>query len=380
MSLTIINHPHETFTPSQSGALATVIWECCRAAQRSGSCPTVISRESPVPTFPWPELISIPYPRAEETGRLSWLWRAERKLTGWRHLRHRAYAVRVDRAIHSSKKTGPFLLNNDPEMAVFLRQRFPSAVIAHWFHNQMEASPRVREAYGRSVDVTLGISEFNGRWIREYYGLSEAHTVYNGIDLERFRPCHEKASGDLPIINFVGRTGIEKGPDILLEAALALAKRGLRFGLQVIGSNHFDRFVLDDYQRRLNALTAELEALNIAVRRPGHVGRAELPVELQKADIHVVPARWDEPFGLTTLEGMACGLATVASRTGGTPEIIGDAGLLFERENVVELADRLEPLICRKAVRSEVAARCRERAGAFTWDRTWRSLSTALSS
>src|SRR5439155_23454526 len=132
-----------------------------------------------------------------------------------------------------------------------------------------------------------------------------------------------------PIINFVGRTGIEKGPDVLLAAALRLAKRTKEFRLQLLGSNHWDRFELDDYQRKLQKMAAELQAMGIEVRCAGHIDRASLPDELRKAHIHVVPARWDEPFGMTTIEGMACGLATVASRTGGTPQVVGDAALLF---------------------------------------------------
>jgi glycosyltransferase involved in cell wall biosynthesis len=103
-----------------------------------------------------------------------------------------------------------------------------------------------------------------------------------------------------------------------------------------------------------------------------------LPAEIAKAHIHVVPSRWDEPFGLTTLEGMASGLATVASATGGTPEVVGDAGLMFDRESVEQLADRLWELVENPDHRREVAARCRRRAEEFTWARTWQRLSGLL--
>jgi len=84
-----------------------------------------------------------------------------------------------------------------------------------------------------------------------------------------------------------------------------------------------------------------------------------------------VPSRWDEPFGLVTPEGMATGLATVASRTGGTPEIVADAGLLFERGDAEELAAHLERLIEDEALRRDYARRARMRAEHFTWDKAW---------
>jgi glycosyltransferase involved in cell wall biosynthesis len=121
-----------------------------------------------------------------------------------------------------------------------------------------------------------------------------------------------------------------------------------------------------------------VEAKGITVRRTGHVDRASLPAEIAKAHIHVVPSRWDEPFGLTTLEGMSTGLATVASATGGTPELVGDAGLLFERDSVEGLTNRLAELVDHDANRLAVAQRCRKRAAEFTWDRAWTTLRQML--
>jgi glycosyltransferase involved in cell wall biosynthesis len=175
----------------------------------------------------------------------------------------------------------------------------------------------------------------------------------------------------VPVINFVGRTGIEKAPDLVLKAAVKLAARGLTFGVQILGSNHWDRLEMDDYQRELQRLAADLESRGIAVRRPGHIARAALPGELRRADIHVVPSRWEEPFALTILEGMACGLATIASRTGGAPEVVGDAGLLFERDDVDGLAEQLARLMTDPALRGDYARRARARAEEFTWDKTW---------
>ena len=70
------------------------------------------------------------------------------------------------------------------------------------------------------------------------------------------------------------------------------------------------------------------------------IDRASLPAELQKAHIHVVPSRWDEPFGLVTLEGMACEVVPIATRTGGVPEVIehGVSGFLADVGDVETMA------------------------------------------
>jgi glycosyltransferase involved in cell wall biosynthesis len=98
---------------------------------------------------------------------------------------------------------------------------------------------------------------------------------------------------------------------------------------------------------------------------------------LRKAHIHVVPSRWDEPFGLATLEGMASGLAVIASRTGGTTEVVDGAGLLFERDSTDQLADHLTTLLGDVKLRDEYGVRARARAEKFSWARTWTEIQKA---
>lgn len=371
MSVVFINYPLETWTPTSSGALATILWECCRAAQSRGHLPWVITRASAAPRFPWPQTIALDPPALPTHPLALKALRAERKLTGWRHLRHRAYAFRVTSALRRHKLLHlPLVLINDPEMTVYLRRHFPQATILHWFENQLPASARFQKLYRGAADVTAGVSDFTGRWVADFYGLDGVETIPNGVDAAQFRPAGAAPPG-LPTISFVGRTGIEKAPDLLLRAALALSERTRAFRLLLIGSNHWDRLEMDDYQRELQSLTLALEARGIQVERPGHVGRAALPDVLRRAQIHVVPSRWDEPFGMTTLEGMASGLAVVASDTGGTPEVVGDAGLRFGRDDVDGLAAHLGRLVADPRLVADYGHRGRERALEFPWGRTW---------
>ena len=71
------------------------------------------------------------------------------------------------------------------------------------------------------------------------------------------------------------------------------------------------------------------------------------------------------------------GLATVASRTGGTPEVVGDGGFLFEGL-VDELAGHLHRLITDRELRREYGLRARARAEELTWDHTWSRLRELL--
>ncbi len=383
MSVVFINCTGETFTPTKSGAIATWAWEVCRAAQKQGLEPWIISRSrADAEPYPWPRTVLLDYPwipsfRGTGLGRVLEM---QRKLTGWGHVRQGAYAARIVRAIRERRLENlPFILHNDPELAVHLRQCFPRAAIVHLFHNANPCSEKYRLLFPGAVTVAAGVSDFICRWQEKYFGLSRGavKTLYNGVDIERFTPREQVPDG-LPVINFVGRTDATKAPDLLLRAAKKLAVKTRAFGVQILGARYYWGTEPDDYQRMIEELAQDLERDGITVRRPGLIGRGALPDELRKAQIHVVPSRWDEPFGLAALEGMACGLATVASRSGGIPEIINQSGLLFERDSVDDLAAHLESLISDTSLRTEYTRKARARAETFTWDRTWSELRQLL--
>src|SRR5258706_10027973 len=307
MKFVFISQSQERFTPTQSGAVATVIWELCRAAAaREGVEPVVITRPSTAQPYDWANTVFVDYPRVP-TGKVGVaMCRLARRANGWLHLRQRTWGQRVVRAIRERDLASmPLVLHNDPEMVALLREEFPKAFIVHLFHSYHACKERFRGRLGDSADVIAAVSGFTARWAESYYGLTagSVQTMHLGVDAELFCPAERDVPGP-PVINYVGRTGSEKAPDLLLEAAVELVKRGHQFRLQLIGSNHFDRFEMDDYQRRLGALVAELEQLGVQVRRPGHVRRADLPAGFRKAHIHVVPSRCDEALWVTTVERM----------------------------------------------------------------------------
>jgi glycosyltransferase involved in cell wall biosynthesis len=108
----------------------------------------------------------------------------------------------------------------------------------------------------------------------------------------------------------------------------------------------------------------------VEVHFVGHVDRASVPSRMADADIHILPSRWDEPCALTLLEAMSCGLAVVASATGGTPEIIGSSGVLFPRDDAGTLADLLRALLDHPEARDALGDSARRRARRFTWSET----------
>ncbi len=144
---------------------------------------------------------------------------------------------------------------------------------------------------------------------------------------------------DRPLI-FVGRLVSDKGVDLLLDALAQLRSQGLTPTLTpmltVVGGGPEE-----------TALKAQAQQLGI-VTQVDFVGvkvGEELAQLLSAHQILVVPSRWQEPFGIVALEGIACGCVAVGSEEGGLPEAMGDCGVTFANGDVVALTQALANLL-----------------------------------
>jgi glycosyltransferase involved in cell wall biosynthesis len=132
---------------------------------------------------------------------------------------------------------------------------------------------------------------------------------------------------------FVGRLVRDKGVDILISALWLLRERNLRPSLTIVGNGPeltelrrmVDRFQLADRVAFVGTQTGKalVELLN------GH-------------RVIVVPSRWQEPFGLVALEGVACGCRAIVAECGGLLEAAGPLAVAFEHERGAALAAAIE--------------------------------------
>jgi glycogen synthase len=164
---------------------------------------------------------------------------------------------------------------------------------------------------------------------------TDSTVIPNPYDARRFGPGSlvEKRSGDLV---FLGRLVSEKGIDVLLKALAKLRAHGLTPKLTIIGAGP----ELSIMQQMAAALELNDQVIFAGLRR-----EEELAILLRKHKILVVPSRYDEPFGVVALEGIACGCVVVGSRGGGLPEAIGPCGITVPNGDASALARALEQLL-----------------------------------
>jgi len=135
---------------------------------------------------------------------------------------------------------------------------------------------------------------------------------------------------------FVGRLVSDKGLDVLLDALGLLASQGTRPDLTIVG---------DGPERTRLEAQAHRAGLDRQVRFLGSVTGEALARVLNRHRILVVPSRYNEPFGIVALEGIACGCVVVGSEGGGLPEAIGPCGRTFPNGNAAALAQALAALL-----------------------------------
>jgi glycosyltransferase involved in cell wall biosynthesis len=85
------------------------------------------------------------------------------------------------------------------------------------------------------------------------------------------------------------------------------------------------------------------------------------------ARCHVHAAHY-EGFGLPPLEAMACGTPTIVSNVSSLPEVVGDAALLVNPENVEEIAIALHRLLNDDHLHAELREKGHQRARCYSWE------------
>ena len=153
-------------------------------------------------------------------------------------------------------------------------------------------------------------------------------------------------------IGFAGRCDYSKGIDILIAAAGKLIDSGQPVKVEIAG-NGKERKALEERIKE--------KGWDGAIKFIGGVPYQEIRAFISSCYIFVIPSRIDN-LPTVIIEAMCCHVPVVASATGGIPELVTNnkTGLLFEKGNSDDLAEKISLLVNNRQARDEMAVEGRK--------------------
>lgn len=187
--------------------------------------------------------------------------------------------------------------------------------------------------------------------------------IHEAVDVGgRFRPGGPRPVPDRYVL-FVGSEQPRKNLPVLLEAFARLRRDPALADLRLVkvgaaGGENLRRHTLDAVRQL---------GLEGDVIFTGFVPDEALPAYYTHAEALVLPSRY-EGFGFPPVEAMACACSVVVSSAGSLPEVVGDAALVVDPDDVPGLADALRRVLTEPGLREQLVAAGRRRAEGFRWD------------
>jgi len=192
--------------------------------------------------------------------------------------------------------------------------------------------------------------------------------IPHGIDGRFFAPVHSPPANPNPAVPqpfelvYVSIIDHYKHQDKVAQAAAQLAARGHHLRLTLIGPAYPPAL------RRLQSVLKDIDPQGLVVRYLGPIAHAEIHAVYARADIGLFASSCENMPNIL-LEQMAAGLPIACSDRGPMPEILGDAGVFFDPENVESISGALLALMTSAELRMRTARAAQARARQYSWTR-----------
>ena len=247
----------------------------------------------------------------------------------------------------------PYLLT---EHGIYFRERVLGMIASNPIHklfwiNFIRALAKANYFY---ADKIVTVCNFNITWEKRLgVPLNKIETIYNGVNLERFKSKENVLKHDLSE-TVVCMSRIDRIKDLfnLIEAMKHVKQRFPNVKCKIFGP------VEDEEYYRLCVQRVRKLGLEKTVTFEGDTNAPE--DELNKADVVALPSL-SEAFPYSVVEAMACGKVVVATDVGGVKEAINDCGIVVPARSSRRLAEGISRALADSSLREKISVSARER-------------------
>jgi len=213
----------------------------------------------------------------------------------------------------------------------------------------------------QNSDRVITVSHMMKKQLIERFVANEnkVRVIYNGVDIDKFRKCHEFRRGKEKVVLFLGRMVEQKAPIQFLEAAKKVLTKMKNVRFVMVGEGDLLPYLID---------LAIKWGISDKVTFMGYLPDEQLREAYARSDLYVMPSVSD-PFGITVLEAMASGTPVLVSKTSGVSEITANV-LKTEFWDVNDMAEKIIALLNYKVLSDTLSNGQMMDVKNFTWDRT----------
>ncbi len=240
-------------------------------------------------------------------------------------------------------------IHNRPQWAKLMRDLgYKGRIILHLQNDHLgHWTSEMLDRLAGQLDAVVTCSEYlrNTFVARSSLLAAKTKVVLNGVNTRLF--CPLKNIREPSTIFFVGRFHPEKGILQLVQAYARVLRDHPAAKLVIGGTTSFGTHEPDLYVREVESLASSVVKTQSGnIQFTGYLHHdLDLPSWFQRATLFASPSIFQEPFGLVNAEAMACATPVVGSSRGGIPEVLGDAGVVIDPEDIESFADALSMLL-----------------------------------
>lgn len=188
----------------------------------------------------------------------------------------------------------------------------------------------------KNADFVLAVSKFTEKEILKQTKPKELRVVYNGVDIEKFKPKGKKENLVLSVLkgDYLKKAKL-KGLDTFLNAAKLFPKI---------------KFLIIGLSKQSLEYLKETKPNNVKIIGP--LKQKEILKYYQKTKVYC-QLSYRESFGMALAEGMACGCIPVITKRTALAEVVGNTGFYVPYGNVRATAEAIKKAL--KSIRGKTA-------------------------